>query len=613
MLRFATLVLSVLLLAACSGTPTVAPTSALQRFKEASGGDAWRGVKALRLQGRLHAAGMAGDFSQTEELARGRSRTDFTLGPIQGAQGYDGTAGWRRDPGGEIATIDGETALLGLRTVAWLARRGYWFDHAAEYHEQSREVDGHRYTVVAIRAEGIQPVELWLDEDSGLAERIVTGSGEAAVVTRLSDYRDVEGLRLPFRIQVDRGEDVTTRVVSEIAQVAIVPAPGDAFFAAPAGRDAADIGGGATTHSELPIELVGSHVYLEARIDGQPVKLVLDTGAVNVLTPAAAERLGLKIGGRITAVGAGEQSARAGMTRVGRVEIGDMHMDNQLFYVIDMGDITAVENLEFDGLVGYELLQRFVAEVDYAGRRLTLIEPDAFVPPVDGRRVPLEFDDRTPIAPGMIDGLPARFALDTGSRGTLTVHAPYVREHKLIERYGANIETVTGWGVGGPVMGRPVRFGTLHLGDFPMQDVLGNLSTVRSGALANANVAGNLGSALLRRFVVTFDYRNRAMYLAPNGEPVKRANYDRLGGFLMRGDADSLRLGTITPGGAAERAGLRVDDHLLAVEGEPVAARSLSDWRELFRDTAPGTPLLLSVRRGGESLQIRVVLSELIP
>lgn len=63
---------------------------------------------------------------------------------------------------------------------------------------------------------------------------------------------------------------------------------------------------------EAPFTLAAEHIYVDVEINGQgPFHFILDTGAVNVLTPETASRLNLALERKVEAVGTGgTQSAR---------------------------------------------------------------------------------------------------------------------------------------------------------------------------------------------------------------------------------------------------------------------------------------------------------------
>ncbi|HMM68328.1 MAG TPA: hypothetical protein PKC03_15445 [Dokdonella sp.] len=102
-------------------------TQVLARYKAASGGDRWDDTHSLRSRGSLRTGGLDGHFESLLDLATGRSTSHYELGPVEGAEGYDGTAGWSRDPGGEVASLDAPEARRRARSQAWLDARGYWY------------------------------------------------------------------------------------------------------------------------------------------------------------------------------------------------------------------------------------------------------------------------------------------------------------------------------------------------------------------------------------------------------------------------------------------------------------------------------------------------------
>jgi S1-C subfamily serine protease len=67
----------------------------------------------------------------------------------------------------------------------------------------------------------------------------------------------------------------------------------------------------------------------------------------------------------------------------------------------------------------------------------------------------------------------------------------------------------------------------------------------------------------------------------------------------------------VTPGGAAERAGLKKADVITAFNGAPVSDSNA--FRNLVAGTAPGTDVTLTVLRDGREQQIRASLGEFVP
>lgn len=613
-LRFGSLLLLLLL----SVSPAQAgddTASVLARAKTASGGGLWDTVFSLTGRGEMKAAGLGGSVETLEDVAGGRSVARYKLGLYQGADGYDGKISWTLNPGGEVGVQDAPEALREARTAAWLSRRGYWYaDRGAARLEapQARELAGRRYAVIRATPDQGESVELWFGHDSGLLERTVSGvDSREPVVTQLSDWREAEGLRLPFRVVVDRGSDAANRVEIVYAHFSRNATVTAADFAVPAQDGGAKMVD-ATGVTRIPFRLVRDHIHIQVEVDGKPLQMLVDTGGVNILLPAAVQKLGLKTDGQLVARGAGESSAEVKLAKATSLKLGGVAFAQPLFYVIDFGSVAAMEGENFDGVIGYELFQRFGVTIDYAAQQLILTTPEKFTRPEGATAVPFTLAERIPIIRGEIDGLPARISIDTGSGAAIDLHSPFVAKHNLKQRYGARYEALSGWGVGGPMRAWPVRLGQLTIGGFALPDVAASLYTGDKGAFANEDVDANIGGRVLGRFTVAFDYANKQMYLAPNTNYAQPFRSDRSGLALLREDA-GFKVYEVLKGSPADQAGLRGGDRVLRIGGEEVSARSLSQWRDYLSVTPAGAEVVVGYSRDGKSREATVVLRDLIP
>ncbi|MBK7013608.1 MAG: hypothetical protein IPH43_14035 [Xanthomonadales bacterium] len=80
------------------------------RYKEASGAARWDAINSQKSTGTLAVGGLTGDFEAIIDTRSGRSSSHYKLGSVEGAQGFDGSVGWSRDPGGEVAQLDAPEA-----------------------------------------------------------------------------------------------------------------------------------------------------------------------------------------------------------------------------------------------------------------------------------------------------------------------------------------------------------------------------------------------------------------------------------------------------------------------------------------------------------------------
>jgi predicted aspartyl protease len=83
------------------------------------------------------------------------------------------------------------------------------------------------------------------------------------------------------------------------------------------------------------------------------LETVFDTGAVNVISTAFANQLGLKIEDKPIDMGAIGGSVKVHTAHIDMLSIGDLIVRDQLFFVLDIPSRTEVPQM----LVGWEMLQ----------------------------------------------------------------------------------------------------------------------------------------------------------------------------------------------------------------------------------------------------------------
>jgi hypothetical protein len=608
-------ILTVPALALAAKAPRSAP-QILAKAKAASGGAAWNRIHSLRSKGTIKAGGLTGTYTSLEDLSTGRSVIHFKLGPIAGAQGFDGKRGWTKQPGGEVAPDDSPKARKADATGAYRTAHGYWRPQRWPAKIASlgkRTSDGKTFQVLRITPRGGNPFELWINAKTHLIARTVDRSSVPPETTYFSDFRTVHGVKMPFHRRISNGKKQYDRIL-QINKVAVNGPVSVADFAMPkqAFHDASIIGGG--NRATIPFKLVNNHIYVFVTINGHAFRFILDTGARNVLLNQSAKRAGIKSKGALQAGGAGRKSVNAGFGKVKKLVIGGkIKLTNQDFAVLAMPGFRNVEGTQFDGLVGYELFKRFVTRIDYANQKLTFIKPGDFDPTDAGTAVPFtSAGGGIPFVKGSIDGIPSEFEVDTGSRAALSLFAPFAKAHNLYSRYEATNKATVGWGVGGSAKGRVARGGKLAIGKVSFKNPVVELSTSQKGALARKQIAGNIGDEILKRFTVTFDYAHRRMYLKPNENYGKPMNYDRSGMWINR-QGTGFIVKSVMADGPADKADLKAGDVITQVNGKLSAKIGLPEFRKMLRNDPPGAHLRLTVETGKSEHKATLVLHRLIP
>ncbi len=174
-----------------------------------------------------------------------------------------------------------------------------------------------------------------------------------------------------------------------------------------------------TRVAELPLRLVDGFPIVDASLAGQPVSLILDTGAQGLLvTPEAVRALGLPLNGMQRIYGTGG-SREVPVVALPGLRLGGAPMPGLFAPVSTLPlDLQTIPPLA--GLLGATLLARFDLELDVANGRAALWTREDCPPPFEGTTIALEISRAgEAFAPVRVNGEPLLALLDTGSRTTI--------------------------------------------------------------------------------------------------------------------------------------------------------------------------------------------------
>jgi hypothetical protein len=600
---------------AAASQAAAAPADILDAYRTASHAAAWKGRTTVEADYTYAGQGMTGTQHSVVDLRDGRFVDADNVGPMKVANGFDGSHAWAKDPSGTVTPQDGGDNLA-LSVNEAYRRANLWWRRdrggAAIADDGTRTEAGKSYAVLTITPKGGKAFDAWFDISTHLLARIVEQQGPQLVTVRYSNYGPEHGARIARTIVINQGDPKYDQTLTLTATKFAAAEPAS-VYAMPVSQISDYAIAGGAHETTFPFRLYNNHIYADVSVNGKgPFQFVFDTGGVNLVTPPLAAQLGLKTEGHMQGGGAGAGHVDTGITKVETLGIGAATLSAQSFIVLPLNDLSKVEGVDEVGMVGFETFRRFVTRIDYGAQTITLIAPAAFDPKDSGTPIPIKFNGNAIEIDAAYDGHAGTFDIDTGNRSTLDLTSPFVAKYGLRASAGPGIETMTGWGVGGPTRSYATRGKTLAFGSLTLDHVPTDLSTDTAGAMGDASIAGNIGAGLLKRYVVTLDYGHAMMYLKPVTQPVADLDTFDRAGLWLNVSADGFAVVSVTHGAPAEDAGLKAGDTVVAVDGKPATGLKLYDIRRMLRDEAPGTVVTFTVKRDSGTSDVRVVLRDLI-
>jgi predicted aspartyl protease len=316
-------------------------------------------------------------------------------------------------------------------------------------------------------------------------------------------------------------------------------------------------------------------MIVKARINGQDLRLMVDTGAsVTMVSETASKRLGLVPQGEINAIAVSGNRVAMKVGLMKRLELGGLVIENEFIginTVLPEGFAGVI-----DGVLGLASMKDFDFRFNHPERTLTFWKA--------GKAPRLEKEMELPltvlelrgqiqgqkafscVVEASIMGKPVPFVLDTGSVGnSVSVPQPLFTELFPDLAKTAGIKTFAGRDFAGVVASSEVRLPEFKFAGETLKDFKIEL-------LPSKERYGLLGQLLLNHYILTFDFQAkvlRAKSLGTVGELTQRSTIGLT--FDLRGG--DFYVGGMNPGGPCEKAGLKVGDKLLTVEGK--------EWKSL--------------------------------
>lgn len=334
------------------------------------------------------------------------------------------------------------------------------------------------------------------------------------------DYREVKGTRQPFIVKEFSGEQMVSE--TQISSVKIDESITDAEFVMPQEKLPVRLTAGSVT---IPFEYVSNEILVKAKVNGTTeLKFILDTGATqSILDRGVMKQLALKLDpvssapGESLSMTTGAGSIQAEAVNFRSLSLGDMELNDVAVAVADLSGFEQVQKERPAGLIGANILKRFLVTVDYENGKIIFEDPNKNTLPegaiVLNTKPSLGMSGLA--VEGSLDGKQnISFLIDTGaafnnvseSKVKNLVPNPLYRIGMLKGLDGKLVETGS------------AKFNYLDIDKLRIDGPVFSIAPSRGsdktpGGIINSSDLAIIGNPLLSRYKVTFDYRNQRLIL----------------------------------------------------------------------------------------------------
>jgi hypothetical protein len=164
--------------------------------------------------------------------------------------------------------------------------------------------------------------------------------------------------------------------------------------------------------TSIPFEVTGRHMFIDVTVNDEPLCFVFDTGASStIIDSESAATLGLVPTRNTVAMGSSGK-VKTGHLAGNRVTVGEVVLRDIDLVFVPLDHLSRRVGRQIDGILGFDLLQRYAVTVDNTRQRLVMQQPGSYVPDEHARKWPFRLQLGIPVIEAVVtlqDGGRLRF------------------------------------------------------------------------------------------------------------------------------------------------------------------------------------------------------------
>ena len=408
----------------------------------------------------------------------------------------------------------------------------------------------------------------------------------------------------------------------------------------------------------IRFKFINNLIVIPLKINGKKLSFILDSGVSKTIlfNITQNDSIGLNSVEKVSLRGLGKgEPVEALLSKNNKFSLKNIVSYDETIYVIvrDYFDLSSKMGTTIHGIIGYNLLSNYVVKINYKNRYIDFYDPENY----ELKRCkkcetfPLNFYRKKPFIDAKVqldtigDKLTdVKLLIDSGGSDAI-----WLFEHTKPEIVTPinHFNDILGEGLSGSIYGNRSRISTFKLGSFiieqPTVSFLDSISTKNARMYKERN--GSIGSNILKRFIVWFNYANNTITFKKNGSFKKGFNYNMSGldvvynGKQLVKEEDvrsysdaynqsvsstnsvkfitsfsykfkpSYRIRNIVANSPADKAGLKVDDIILRLNNKPAHEYQLGEIIQKFQEK-DGKRIKITVDRKGEKLKFQFRLEK---
>ena len=404
----------------------------------------------------------------------------------------------------------------------------------------------------------------------------------------------------------------------------------------------------------IPFQLINNSIIVQPKVNDIQLNLLLDTGSGYNILFAFPEKDSIAFNNtsKIKITGPGmDEPIDAYISKNNKIEFKKLSSKklDVILMLEDKYSFTTSIGIPIHGILGADFFTDNIVEIQYDTKRIIVYRKEIkrFATKISNyNQLPFILKDKKPYIPVTIniedrETKKLELLVDTGLSDGL-----WIFEKELNVKNKKYIDDYLGSGIGGNVFGKRVRFNTINFSDYefkePIISMPDTISFLKKNILNKRD--GSVGGEILKRFNVVFNYSKQIMYLDKNNNYNSKFYYNMAGFDIHHNGVEvveekiqsdsptgstnvteliydtskvnfkyvlkpGIEISYIRKNSVAEKAGLKVDDKIISINGRKSVSYKLYEILEILQKSANET-VSIEVERKGKKIKVELYLQE---
>lgn len=290
----------------------------------------------------------------------------------------------------------------------------------------------------------------------------------------------------------------------------------------------------------IPFKFINNLIFIPIKVNGIELNFLLDSGVQETILFSMEDKKEVSFFNveKITLRGLGSEESVEGLKSGNNtLEVKGLKYTNHLLYIVldQSFNLSYHIGIPVNGIIGYNFFKSNLVEINYERKRITVYRDKQKIrKKIENKfqHVPITIERSKPYITGSLVlnavEIPVKLLIDIGNSDALWL---FQNDSKMIKVPEKNFEDYLGKGFSGDVEGRRALIKKFTMSKFEFYNPIiafPDTISIRHVTMVKDR-SGSVGSEILKRFTLVFDYPNQKIFLKKNSSFYTPFSYNKSG------------------------------------------------------------------------------------